>query len=102
MEEKVLIGCDLILNKYNPIIVAEYWGSISGKNRGFYESAREDIIHVMNNYTKYQLFDTIKDGISNLVFIPDTMLIQKKAVMNYLKLMNLKSSKVGVLNVQRC
>ena len=36
-------------------------------------------MNVINNYTKYQLFDTIKDGNSNLVFIPDTMLIQKKS-----------------------
>lgn len=78
-EEKVLIGSDLILTKYNPIIVAEYWGSISGKIRGFSETAREDIINIMNNYPKYQLFDTIKDGNSNLVFIPNTMLIQKKS-----------------------
>ncbi len=84
-EEKVLIGSSIILQKYNPIIVAEYWSSISGKKRGFSVSARDDIINHMNNYKKYKLFDTIKDGNSNLVFIPNGMLIQKKSSNNLFK-----------------
>ena len=78
-EEKVLSGSSIILEKYNPIIVAEYWSSSDGRKRGFSQTAREDIINIMNNYEKYKLFDTIVDANTNLVFIPNDMLIEKKS-----------------------
>jgi FkbM family methyltransferase len=78
-ELNVLNGASKILKNYNPIIIAEYWDKPAAEKRGFSTTAREDIIHHINEYKKYRLYDTLVDGNNNLVFLPNEITVEKKS-----------------------
>ena len=71
-EAATLAGSDYILSHNKPFIVAEVWNPISAASRGFSTTPVDDIKEVLSGHgTRFKYHDTISDGNTNLVFVPE-------------------------------
>lgn len=71
-EAATLTGSNHILSHNKPFIVAEVWNPISAAKRGFSTTPVDDIKEVLSKHgTRFKYHDTISDGNTNLVFVPE-------------------------------